>query len=131
LKALEGLYTDAEGFEEKLAEIKKRLRHEEAVDIAKLTDKELKGVKEILDAKEAARKAAEEADKKIEEPAKKAAEAARVGLVGFQAAWGAIATGTKRVEEQQLKEMQNMVESGKRQEGFLEKIAGKPTGYGP
>jgi len=27
--------------------------------------------------------------------------------------------------------MQNMVESGKRQEGFLEKIAGKPTGYGP
>ena len=131
LKVLEDLYTDAKGFEEKLAEIKKQLRHEEAVDIEKLTDLGLAGVKEIVEAKEAARKAAAEAEKKIEKPAEKAAEAARVGLVGFQQAWGQIATGTKRVEEQQLRTMQDIAATGKRQEEHLEKIAGKSGGYGP
>ncbi len=96
LRTLEDLYTDAKGYERLLANVKSRLRHEEAVDIAKKMKGGYNEAIRILDAKAAAADLANAGGDD-------AVERARAGLVGFEAAWGAIATGTQRVEQEQLK----------------------------
>ena len=107
---LKDLFTDAVGKKRKLAKVDEKLRHLAAKDLARQTGIKYKEAKAILDLKA--------------EPVARAEK----GLVDFAAAWGQIATGTKRIEEQQLKVQQKM-------EGHLKQIAEKPStegngGYG-
>ena len=90
LQTLKDLFTDAKGFEKELAGIKKKLRHEEAASIAKQTGLSLAAAAAILRAKETP------------------AEIAKLGLASFQASWGQIATGAKRIPEQQLAKLTKM-----------------------
>lgn len=106
LGMLQNLFTDAKGFEKHLHVIKKKLRHEEALDIKQKTGIALELAEALLKAKEAP------------------AEVARAGLVGFQAAWGQISTGAKRVDEQQLTALKQIAEYARREEERVESSGG-------
>ncbi len=98
LKDLQAYYVKVGGYEKQLAAVRKALRLQEATDLArKIGGDPLKIFRE-LDTK--AR------EKKLEEAlrlAKKTpAEVAKLGLTSFQASWGQIATGAKRIDEQSL-----------------------------
>ncbi len=101
LSYLEALFTDAVGFEKQLADVKKRIRKEEAKDIAAATKVSYKDALKILDTKIAA-------------------ASIKVGLVGIEQAWGQIATGVNQTEKAQLRETQ-------KQTKILEKIKENTT----
>ncbi len=111
LGMLRDLFANAKGFESELADVKKKLRYEEALDIARKTGISLSAAQAILAAKDAA--------------AASPAEAAKVGLASFQSTWGQIATSAKRVDEQQLavqkkiqEELQAIKEQGQKANGI-------------
>lgn len=103
LQVLKELFTGESRYAKDLAAIKKRLRHEEAIDVQKAAPwLDLEAIKSMLKAKEAP------------------VEIARAGLVGIQAAWGQIATGTQRTQEEQLRALVGIRESVERQEEIAE-----------
>lgn len=51
-------------------------------------------------------------------------EAAKAGLVGFQAAWGQVATGTQRTEEAQLRALEKIARSTERSKEIAEQGQG-------
>ena len=104
LKALRDYYVKVGGYEKKLAVVKKTLRLQEAVDIAKKIGGDALKIFKELEA--AARKAELEAALRLAK--KTPAEVAKLGLVSFEASWGQLATGAKRIDEQQLATMKKI-----------------------
>lgn len=114
------LYKEMVGFEEEVAELEKEIAEERARTIAKGLDISEEEARRGVAAKEAAEKEAEAKEKAEEEATRvaekaarsadeiraAAAERAKVGLVGFEQAWGQIATGANQIEQNQLKEAQ-------------------------
>lgn len=92
LREQKEMYGSMKGYEKEAARIQKLLWKERAKDIAEAT-----GLAE-------AAAYVGLATKKVEGPMKEAADRAKVGLVSFEQAWAQIATGTKRIEEEQLRE---------------------------
>ena len=94
------MYTDAKGYAKKLKAVEAKLRKWEAADIAKKTKVEYEDALRILELK--------------------AIKTVKIGLVGFEQAWGQIATGAEQVGRAQLKEAQ-------KQTAYQKIIADKTT----
>ena len=99
LRAIKEYYDKVGGYEKKKARIEQYLRKYEAKTIAAVLGISAKQALKELNAA-ARREKLEEAGRAAESGTVVAA--AKLGLVGFQASWGQIATGAKRVDEQQL-----------------------------
>ena len=107
LETLKTLYTGEAKYAKDLATIKKRLRHEEALDIQKAAPwLDVKAITAMLAAKEAP------------------VEIAKAGLVGIESAWGQIATGAQRTQEEQLRALEGIRQSVERQEEIAEQGGG-------
>lgn len=120
LRVLRDYYEKVGGYEVEKEAIDKTLRLQEAADITKVVGgdalkrfRELEA-KALRDRLAAALLAAKETPVDI----------ARAGLVGLQAAWGQIATGTQRTQEEQLRALERIVTSVERQEEIAETAGG-------
>jgi len=110
---LADFYKKAGGHEEELAALTKTIRLQEAGEIArKIGGDSLEIFNELEAAAERARLAAL--------PKQAPIEAARVGLASFQAVWGQIATGTERVDKDQLRVLEKIAESTERSKELAE-----------
>ncbi len=110
LQMLKELFTGEARFANELAAIKKKLRHQEALDVQKAAPwLDLETIKSMLAAKQAP------------------VEIARAGLTGLQAAWGGIATGTQRTQEEQLRALERIAVSVERQEEIAASAGGMQT----
>jgi len=111
LQKLRDMYRKMEGMDKKYVEVQKALLWEQAEEFEKTG---LMGAKEAY-----ARMVAKE-----ERAGTEAAEAAKAGFVRFETAWGNIVSQltTKRVEEQQLSELQKLVQKSEKSCITLEQV---------
>ncbi len=109
LSQLEALFTDAVGYEKQLASVKKRMRKEDARDIAAATNVSMEQAMKILDAK-------------------MSIAAVKVGLVGFESAWGQIATGASQTEKEIAKATKETAKQTKESNVHLKAISLKKFG---
>ena len=112
LETLKTLFTGEYRYAKQLALIKKRLRYEEAVDIKKVAPwLDVQAITAMLAAKESP------------------VEIAKAGLVGIESAWGQIATGAQRTQEEQLRALERIREGVDRQVEIAEQGRGmQPAG---
>ena len=99
LAALRDYYVKVGGHEKELAAVRKALRMQEASDIAKVIGGDSLDILKELEAA-VLKKKLEAALAKAKAPTP--ADVLKVGLASFQSGWNAIATGAKRIDEQQL-----------------------------
>ena len=110
LETLKNLFEGEARFAKDLSVIKRKLRHEEALDVQKAAPwLDIQAIKAMLKAKESP------------------VEIARAGLQGIESAWGQIATGTQRTQEEQLRALQGIRQSVERQEELAEAGRGMST----
>ena len=103
LETLKNLFEGEKRFAKDLAVIKKKLRHEEALDVQKAAPwLDVKTIAAMLAAKETP------------------VEIAKAGLTGIASAWGQIATGAQRTQEEQLRALEGIRESVERQQEIAE-----------